>query len=263
MPDIFDGQATLEKVKVQRKHKLRRSRRTPIMTGRDLLQPEEENAGALYSPDMTHQPEANRPHRFVDDYSEVMRHESPTFNPLRSFIPKPVRMRFSTQGSSETIILLLRQHPVTQIRWVFMALLAAVAPLMFNSINLLDFLGGNYRMAIYLGWYLMVLGFILESFLKWFFNVYIITDERIVDVDFVSLIYKNISAAKIDNIEDTTSTQGGFAASLFDYGTVTIQTAAEKREFEFAGVPHPSKVTSLINDLILEEEREKIEGRVQ
>jgi len=173
-----------------------------------------------------------------------------------------MRVKFSTQASGETIILLLRQHPVTQVKWIVTAIIAAIIPTLLSSIDLINFLPASYQFATYLGWYLMVVGFTLESFLKWFFNVYILTDERIVDVDFVSLIYKNISAAKIDNIEDVTASQGGFLASIFDYGTVSIQTAAEKREFEFDGIPQPNKVTTVINDLILEEEKEKIEGRV-
>jgi hypothetical protein len=200
--------------------------------------------------------------RGIDDYSTVMRLEKPSSNPLSWFVPKPQRMGFSTQSAGESIILLLRQHPVTQIRWSLTALLASVIPLIFSPIDFMGFLPANYKLALYLGWYLMIIGFVLESFLKWFFNVYIITDERIIDVDFMSLIYKNISAAKIDKIEDTTATTGGFLASLFNYGTVTIQTAAERREFEFSNVPLPNKVTKLINELILEEEREKIEGRV-
>jgi hypothetical protein len=76
------------------------------------------------------------------------------------------------------------------------------------------------------------------------------------------LIYQNISAAKIDNIEDVTATKGGALRSVFDFGTVHIQTAAEKTQFEFEDVPHPSQVTKLLNELILEEEREKNEGRV-
>jgi hypothetical protein len=107
-----------------------------------------------------------------------------------------------------------------------------------------------------------VIGFAIESFIKWFYNVYIITDERIIDIDFHSLLFKDISSAKIDNIEDSTASTGGFWGSLFDYGTITIQTAAEKREFEFGSVPHPNKVAKLINELLLEEEREKLEGRV-
>ena len=57
-----------------------------------------------------------------------------------------------------------------------------------------------------------------------------------------------------------TAQTAGFLSALFDFGTVVIQTAAERREFEFNGIPHPAKVTTLLNDLILEEERENLRG---
>src|SRR5690606_33517842 len=101
-----------------------------------------------------------------------------------------------------------------------------------------------------------------ESFLTWFFHVFIITDERIIDVDFISLIYKQVTSAKIDNIEDVSSITGGAVRSIFDFGTVQIQTAGARPEIAFEDVPHPSRVKRLLNELLLEEEREKIEGRV-
>ncbi len=202
-------------------------------------------------------------HRHIDDYSETMRNERPATSSFAAYMPKPEKIRFSNQGTSEKVILLLRQHPVTQLTWVFSAIILGFVPVLFGSVPVFrDILPLNFQLVALVGWYLLITGYLLESFLKWFYNVYIITDERIIDVDFHSLIYKNVSAAKIDNIEDTTASAGGFFAALFDYGKITIQTAAEKREFEFDKVPHPTKVTNLINELILEEEREKIEGRV-
>ncbi len=198
----------------------------------------------------------------ADNYSSIMRSLPSGGNPFKAFLAKPLQVAFSTQAPDEKVLLLLRQHPVTQLPWIIMGAVAAILPFFFDQISFFSFLPAAYQMAIWIGWYLLLIGFIFESFLKWFFNVYIITDERIIDVDFFSLIYKNISAAKIDKIEDTTAQSAGFLAAMFDYGTVTIQTAAEKREFEFEGVPHPTKVTTLINELILEEEREQIEGRV-
>lgn len=200
--------------------------------------------------------------RSVDDYSEVMKNRSFSRNPIAAFVPKPFKTKFSTQGKEEVIILVLRKHPITQVKWILIAVILALAPVLFGSIDLLGFLPGNYQFAGLVLWYLMLTGFVLESFLTWFFNVYIITDERIIDVDFLSLIYRNVSSAKIDNIEDVTATTGGALRALFNFGTVSIQTAAEKREFEFDDVPQPAQVTKLINELLVEEEREKIEGRV-
>lgn len=203
-----------------------------------------------------------RKHRSVDEYSQTMAREKCATNPITAFVPKPLKTFFASQANEEDVVLLLRKHPITQLPWIFTAIVAALLPLFLANFQFFSFFPSNYMFAAYVGWYLLLLGFIIESFLSWFFNVYIITDERIVDVDFLSLIYRNISSAKIDNIEDVSSETSGALRSVFNFGTVRIQTAAEKTEFEFEDVPQPNKVIALINDLLLEEEREKIEGRV-
>jgi len=207
-------------------------------------------------------PHWNGVHRHVDEYSEVMRQEKATSNAFASYSPKPKNLHFATQNADEHIILVLRKHPLTQLPWILAAIGFALLPLLFTAVGLMAFLPASYQFAGFLIWYLLLTGYIIESFLTWFFNVNIITDERIIDVDFLSLIYRNISAAKIDNIEDVSAVTGGAIRSMFDFGTVYVQTAAQQREFDFHDVPHPSRVTKLLNELILEEEREKIEGRV-
>ena len=191
-----------------------------------------------------------------------MRQETPSRQALGAYAPKPYKVFFDSQLNEEEVILLLRQHPITQLKWIITAIVLIFLPSIFGYIHLFDFLYGKYIFAGLVSWYLLVIAFCLESFLGWFYNVYIITDERVIDIDFDSLIYKNVSAAKLDNIEDVTATTGGALQSIFDYGTIKIQTAAEKQEFEFDNVPHPTRITTLLNELLLEEEKEKIEGRV-
>jgi len=201
-------------------------------------------------------------HRHVDEYSEIMRAERPTGNPLRAFLPKPISVVFESQIEEEHILLVLRQHPFTLVKKVLMVIGLFLAPVLFNMVGFFSFAPLNFQIAGLMLWYLLISGFALEVFLVWFFSVYIITDERIIDVDFLSLIYKDISTAKIDKIEDITVITGGAIQSLFNFGTVNIQTAGANTEIEFENVPQPAKVSRLLNELIMEEEREKIEGRV-
>lgn len=200
--------------------------------------------------------------KHVDEYSSVMRAEQSCDNPLYSFVPKPTKIAFDSQQADEQVLLLLRRHPITQLRWILIVIVMAFLPFLFESIGLLSFFPARFHFAAGVGWYLLLLGFSLESFLTWFYNVYLVTDERVVDVDFYNLLYKNISSAKIDNIEDISSEAGGLLSSIFNFGTVRIQTAGTAPEFEFDDVPQPAKVTAFLNEMLLEEEREELEGRV-
>ncbi|MBU0576432.1 hypothetical protein KJ707_02495 [Patescibacteria group bacterium] len=200
----------------------------------------------------------------VDHYSEVMRREESSRNPFDSYAPKPLMVySFDSQLDDECVLLLLRKHPITQVGKVLISIALLIMPMFFSYVDFYGALAWNFQTAIKLFWYLITAGYALESFLTWFYNVYIVTDERIIDIDFLSLIYRNFSAAKLDKIEDITAVNSGVIQSLFDFGTVQIQTAAERTEFEFEDVPYPTKVTQFLNEMLVEEEREKLEGRVK
>ncbi len=184
-------------------------------------------------------------------------------SPLAAYCYFPDKVDFETRERKEKIVLLLRRHPITNVAWILIAILMIFAPLTLSFFPILSFLPSNFQFIAVLVWYLITTAFVLENFLTWFFNVNIITDERIVDIDFHNLIYKEVSDCKIDNIQDVTYKMGGVVRTIFNYGDIYIQTAAEVPAFEFLAVPKPSKVARVLQDLIIEEEKEKLEGRVR
>lgn len=200
-------------------------------------------------------------HRHVDDYSEVLRLETPATNVCASYLPKPVSFAFDSQERSEHVLLVLRQHPFTQVKKIVIGIVMFFLPMFLSSVGLFGFLPGSYQFAFVIMWWIATFGFFFSIFLTWFFSVYIITDERLIDVDFLSLIYKDVATAKLDKIEDISAVTGGAIQSMFDYGTIKIQTAGSSVTIDFEHVPHPAKVMKLLNELQLEEERERIEGR--
>lgn len=107
------------------------------------------------------------------------------------------------------------------------------------------------------------MAFVFEQFLLWFFSINIVTDERVIDIDFFGLLFKHVSVAQIDKIEDVNYFQKGIFGAFFNFGNVLIQTAAEVTEFVFNNVPNPDRVVKVISELISEEEQEQLEGRVR
>ena len=185
-----------------------------------------------------------------------------TKNSLAAFSVFPKKVRFETQEIKEEIILLLRRHWVTNLPWILIGLFMFFIPLALSSFQVLSFMPPEFRLMTVIIWYMIILAYVLESFLSWYFNVYLITDERLVDVDFYSLIYKRVSETKIDRIQDVSYSQGGIVQAMFNFGTVHIQTAGEVPEFAFEDVPRPARITKVLNQLVLQEEQEKLEGRV-
>jgi len=147
-------------------------------------------------------------------------------------------------------------------RWLIITIFLIFAPVFLSVLPPLVLLPDRFRLVVGMMWYLFVFAFILEQFFTWYFNVDIITDERIVDIDFISLIHKRVSDAEIENIEDVTYKVGGIFGTMFDFGTVYVQTAAERPEFEFEDVPRPALVVKVLQKLRLEEKQEQLEGRL-
>lgn len=186
-----------------------------------------------------------------------------TTNPLAAYCHMPDHVSFVGADDQEKIILILRKHPITNIPWILMAMLLIVMPIPLVYFPILSFLPERFQIILVLFWYLATTAFILERFVTWFFNVNIVTDERVFDVDFYNLVYREISDAELKDIQDVTSTIGSVIRTSFDYGNVTIQTSAEIPQLEFEAVPHPDEVAKILRDLRVEEEQEALEGRVR
>ena len=161
----------------------------------------------------------------------------------------------------EKILLLLRAHPITNLKWIVPAILLFFvpffAPQILNLLNVdLSSIPQAFALIFLIINYLLTLIIVFEGFLYWYFNVYIVTDKNIVDVDFHSILFKNIDVAPLRNIEDTSSSMGGILSSIFNYGNVFIQTAGAGKNIDFHSVPRPHHVADFILD-----EAHKIYGK--
>lgn len=170
-------------------------------------------------------------------------------NPLSSYCYKPHGVDFLNREPEEEVILVVRRHPFTNVGWLFVVAIMIVSPLTFQYFPIISFMPGNFQFVAILIWYLLTTAIFIQGFLSWFFSVNIVTNRRVIDVDFVNLIYRKITDAEIGNIEDVTVQMGSVIRTLFDYGDVLIQTAAEIPEVEFEAVPHPDQIDKILSDL--------------
>ncbi len=186
-----------------------------------------------------------------------------THNPLAPYCFYPDNIKFVNSDADEKMILILRAHPITNLPWLVAAFVMIIAPSFLSVFPFFAALPSGYQTIIILVWYLLTSSFVLEKFLNWFFNVNLITDERIFDVDFVNLMYREITEADLDQVQDVTVEIAGAAGTLFGYGNVLIQTAAEEPRIEFNSIPNPDRVAKILRELGIQEEVEHLEGRIR
>jgi hypothetical protein len=175
--------------------------------------------------------------------------------PLTAYASHPSGIHFETQEQEETVELFLRQHPIVNLPWVMVSFLLllipnVILPPLLVSFNLTSIIPGGYVLVGTVFWYVATLGFILTNFISWFFNIYIVTNERIVDIDFYFLLYKHFSQAELTRIQDLSFTSSGILPTVFNYGNVIVQTASETPSLEFDKVPYPEKVVETIRMLL-------------
>lgn len=166
---------------------------------------------------------------------------------LHSFCVKP-KVKFETQLPNEEVILVLRAHPITQLPWILNGLL------LFFLLFFLSFFFSSAlstTQSIFLNFLILVfiLSYFWFNFLAYFFNVGIITNMRIIDMDYHAIIYKEFSEAKLNRVEDITAKSSGYFASLFNFGDVFVQTAGAAENLEFLKVSKPTDAVSIINSL--------------
>jgi membrane protein YdbS with pleckstrin-like domain len=172
-----------------------------------------------------------------------------------TYLFMPEGVKFETQEAGETIILLLRKHWITNLSWIILSVMLILIPPVFFPLLLYFkllpvWIPGTFLTALFYGWYLITLSYILVEFLLWYFTVSIVTNERVIDIDFANILNKKFAETRISRVEDVTERTGGFIRTLFNYGDVLVQTAGSQDVFEFAAVPRPVEVVHIINQLM-------------
>jgi len=186
-----------------------------------------------------------------------------SMNPFAMFAPQPVGVSFDEQDEGEEIILLLRAHVVTLVPAIFEAIVLFVLPFVAMPVSsaigfrLESIFNGRQITILLLSWYLFLTGFILYKFIYWYFNVYLLTNERVVDFDFQGIVQQKTSYAYLRQIQDVTPSIVGFFATFFHFGDVIVETAGERPEFDFFSVARPDDVA---REILVQRKRVGLEG---
>jgi uncharacterized membrane protein YdbT with pleckstrin-like domain len=98
------------------------------------------------------------------------------------------------------------------------------------------------------------------NFHNYYLSLQIVTDKRLIDIDQTGLFRREVNELSLDRIEDVSYRQNGIWGAIFNFGTVSVQTAAEVATesnqskaltggFVFQNVPAPAEVHAIISDL--------------
>ncbi len=176
--------------------------------------------------------------------------------------PGKVSLPFPLQDN-EDVLLVCRRHWIylwpRTIVWMALAVLPIVvaAWLLFRVASV----GGQGAMIFWLVALVYLLAWAIRIFLNWYQydnDLWVITNQRVVDCIKPNPFGLKVSTADLVNIQDMTVVRSGILATALNFGDIVCQTAADNRDFTLGGIPRPQDVQLLMDK---ERDRERLRGR--
>lgn len=144
---------------------------------------------------------------------------------------------------------MLRRHPITFLPYVlFFILLLAVPFILYTLIATLfpDFFANTTLQSIaiiFTSVYLLCIYiFFYTQFIAYYLDIWVITNERMIDVEQFGLFSRSVSELELSQIQDVTADVHGIFATFFNYGDVSIKTASSTASIIARQVPNPNHV---------------------
>lgn len=156
----------------------------------------------------------------------------------------------------EEIVKQVRKHwLVFVIECLFIAFMAIVPVVGFALLPesiaevFADKIDGDFNilfMFFYLLWLVVLWIILFYIWTDYYLDVWIITNERIIDVEQKGFFNREVASLHLDRIQDITITTSGFVATMFGYGNIHVQTAGADRNFIIPNASNPEGVKRLI-----------------
>lgn len=151
---------------------------------------------------------------------------------------------FATQNENEQVVMVIRKHIIKNFNWLITTIIALVAPILI--ITILNYWDTNFNegqllnneviLSINSGilngllyfYFLLIITYAYFGFIHWFYDAFIITNERFISIDFDILKGRTITDIPLADIIDVSEIVHGFFPSMFGYGTIEFKTISEK-----------------------------------
>lgn len=161
----------------------------------------------------------------------------------------------------EKIVIFARKHWIAFLGHIIIGAVLLFIPIVIylvsiaNNSNIFHGILLNFLVVGLSVYYLVITTFVFTTWITFYYDIYILTEDQIVDITQQGFLGRNISQLSLIRIQDVSSSVHGFWPTLFGYGDVIIETAGERSEtFHLKSIPNPqafsAKVLEIHNQLI-------------
>ena len=163
--------------------------------------------------------------------------------------------KFPNLRKGEKVVTVLRRHQFYYIKHMSVLILLFAIPIAVDLVGryFFDIFSDPSFNIIYIIiasiYYCFVLFFSFISWLDYYLDVWVITNQRIIEYEQKSIFNRETSELTMQSIQDVTAQIKGVIPSVFHFGDVHVQTAGTQERFIFKDTPNPDEAKKIIMDL--------------
>lgn len=153
----------------------------------------------------------------------------------------------------EQTILFLRRHWIAVLRLVVITAVAAAAPLaliwLFGELfpTFLNKPTSNAIAMVFVSmYYLAVTTFFFQEFIDYYLDTWVVTTERIINVEQHGLFHRVASEMHLAMVQDVSATVQGAVRTFLNYGDVQLHSAGPIQQFHFKEIANPERIRQTI-----------------
>jgi hypothetical protein len=170
--------------------------------------------------------------------------------------------KLPNQRPNERVILFMRRHWIALLPIIFGFLGLTVIPLSIGYyfqdkvLAWFDHPVIGPIATIFVSMYFLSLWlFAFVEFTDYYLDTWIVTNERIINIEQEGLFNRTASELDLAAVQDTTAEIRGILQTLLTYGNVYVQTAGEKGRFLFKMINDPEHVKEMVTRLVEEDKK--------
>jgi len=154
------------------------------------------------------------------------------------------------QKSYEKVVYKLHRHPITFVPIIVLFIVLLLVPVgVYFLLNIrfptiLTPASTLYPLVV-LGasiYYLSTYVFFYVRFIDYYLDMWIVTNDRIVDIEQHGLFNRVITELDLYRIQDVTANVTGIFGTVFRFGDVVVTTASANTSIVFRNIPHPNHI---------------------
>ncbi len=159
------------------------------------------------------------------------------------------KKRFEDQFDDEEVLFVFRKHPIVMRKGLVLACLGPLIGIIPAAVR--PTLGFGYFFGGLFAGFVLGFLFILPSWIAWYYSVFIITDQRFIQITQRGLFHRSVVDLGLSKIQSTNYEVRGIQATLLSFGTIVIQTYMG--DMVIHEVHHPARVIKKMSNILREQ----------